>query len=781
MLQIPKEIKDLLQESSVRKNLIIEFPNGEMETLDNSHIKSESMSFDESICSSQDLKFGLCESSVLKFTTINNVPNMKGMVIKASVGIECELPKTKVSEYGSSVVFDNLEESDSFRISFSAFEGMKEVVLEFSPISTYTAELRPEPIAYAMFEGDSVMVYGHHPEYKNSAVRKITVRCDTAMDIELTPLTTQYIIPLGTFTVHECKKQADMSVRNVVAYSNYLNFDDVDIVSPYEMLKLTAGERTNTDYTFDVCRYAFASVGQNVGFDFEQMGIVSTHITDLMTDSYVRKTINNSYNVGSNKNVRIGFTIHRKKLDISNSNNLLGYRCGNIITPIPYIKGVVDDMYNRYADRIVDTQYKSTLDNVLSYCDVLANYSGYNAKLKAWETVKTVIANSGVIDTNAIYHSGLDNSIYVPYKIDIELFESNRSGDKDKVVIQSESFFLFNVDNIDFFMLDFSHSEFKLPQATMTIPRIKNSNGAYVVDTSKLPNVTDVFKAMLELNGLYLVQDRVSGEYSFLNLAGADAVIYPLETLFPSESLYPGETDLVLKPENYFTAWYDDYENESYKKIEIHYTDDDDNEHSISVYDPIYDETFGEPIVTQVADSENVINFNIQSGKEYYVMADGLPITEIEGLNMETSYYDSLFVGRSERVVSTPEWENYSTFRIYVDIKSKIPGLEYNLTIGEYSREEIETDRKTLDLSDNYIIQNFKFEDSFIEGILRQCLANIIDVSYMPCEIDLKGLPYAQAGDSFAVSTTNGEGFASIILSRSLSGINALKDRYTSD
>lgn len=690
MLQIPKEIKDLLQESSVRKNLIIEFPNGEMETLDNSHIKSESMSFDESICSSQDLKFGLCESSVLKFTTINNVPNMKGMVIKASIGI---------------------------------------------PTS----------------------------------------------DDE------QYIIPLGTFTVHECKKQADMSVRNVVAYSNYLNFDDVDIVSPYEMLKLTAGERTNTDYTFDVCRYAFASVGQNVGFDFEKMGIMggsSSHITDLMTDTIVRKRINNSYNVGSTKNVRIGFTIHRKKLDISNSNMLIGYRCGNLITPIPYIKGVVDDMYNRYADRIADGgNYKSTLDNILSYCDILVNYSGYNVKSKLWEPIKTVIANSGVIDTNAIYHSltGLDNSIYVPYKIDIELFESNRSGDKDKVVIQSESFFLFNVDNIDFFILDFSHSEFKLPQATMTIPRIKNSNGSYVVDTSKLPDATEVFKAMLELNGLYLVQDRVSGEYSFLNLAGADAVIYPLETLFPSESLYPGETDLILKPENYFTAWYDDYENESYKKIEIHYTDDDDNEHSISVYDPIYDETFGEPIVTQSVDEEIVVNFNFQSGKEYYVMADGLPITEIEGMNPQTTYWEPLFDGRSEKVISTPEWENYSTFRIYVYINSKIPGLEYNLTIGEYSREEIETDRKTLDLSDNYIIQNFKFEDSFIEGILRQCLANIIDVSYMPCEIDLKGLPYAQAGDSFAVSTTNGEGFASIILSRSLSGINALKDRYTSD
>lgn len=162
-------------------------------------------------------------------------------------------------------------------------------------------------------------------------------------------------------------------------------------------------------------------------------------------------------------------------------------------------------------------------------------------------------------------------------------------------------------------------------------------------------------------------------------------------------------------------------------------------------------------------------------------MADGLVITIIEGFNAETTYWENFYIDKAEKVISTPEWENYSTFRIYVDIKSKIPGLEYNLTIGEYSREEIETDRKTLDLSDNYIIQNFKFEDSFIEGILRQCLENIIDVSYMPCEIDLKGLPYAQAGDSFAVATTNGEGFASIILSRSLSGINALKDRYTSD
>lgn len=568
MLQIPKEIKDLLQESSVRKNLIIEFPNGEMETLDNSHIKSESMSFDESICSSQDLKFGLCESSVLKFTTINNVPNMKGMVIKASVGIDYKYVKSNfvVSESGKH--FDSgidFEESKFVTLDFSNMpkNSYKQIMIDYQTKQLYSEYTRPSRVDH--FTIDNSITFSGYDKDFGIPIERITVFAEN-LNAELTAYDDMYIIPLGTFTVHECKKQADMSVRNVVAYSNYLNFDDVDIVSPYEMLKLTAGERTKTDYTFDVCEYAFASVGQNVGFDFEKMGIVSLHITDLMTDNTVSKQINNSYNVGSTKNVRIGFTIHRKKLDIANSNYLLGYRCGNIITPIPYIKGVVDDMYNRYAERIADGgNYKSTLDNILSYCDVLANYSGYNVKLKAWEPIKTVIANSGVIDTSSIYHSGLDNSIYVPYQIDIELYQSDK-GYGDKVVIQSESFFLFNVYNIDFFILDFSHSEFKLPQAKMTIPRIRNSNGAYVVDTSKLPNVTDVFKAMLELNGLYLVQDRVSGEYSFLNLSGAESVIYPLETLFPSESLYPGETDLVLKPENYFTAWYDDYENESYKK-----------------------------------------------------------------------------------------------------------------------------------------------------------------------------------------------------------------------
>lgn len=101
MLNIPKEIKELFWQDSVKKNFRVHFPNGERDDITNSNIVYESVSLTESICSEQDLKFGLCEASALKFETWG-IENIKGCVIEAGIEIDVsDLPENLIAEYGT--------------------------------------------------------------------------------------------------------------------------------------------------------------------------------------------------------------------------------------------------------------------------------------------------------------------------------------------------------------------------------------------------------------------------------------------------------------------------------------------------------------------------------------------------------------------------------------------------------------------------------------------------------------------------------------------------------
>lgn len=87
MLDIPKVVKDLFKTNGVLKNIRITFPNGERADICNDQLVKESLKFDESISSRQEIKFGLCESSQLSFECVD-VGNIKGMEIDACIEID---------------------------------------------------------------------------------------------------------------------------------------------------------------------------------------------------------------------------------------------------------------------------------------------------------------------------------------------------------------------------------------------------------------------------------------------------------------------------------------------------------------------------------------------------------------------------------------------------------------------------------------------------------------------------------------------------------------------
>ena len=86
MISVPYKIKELYHQDHAYKNIRIHFPNGERSDICNDLIVKDSVSFTESLCSQNTLKFGLCESPIFECEVVG-VGNIKGATIEVSVTI----------------------------------------------------------------------------------------------------------------------------------------------------------------------------------------------------------------------------------------------------------------------------------------------------------------------------------------------------------------------------------------------------------------------------------------------------------------------------------------------------------------------------------------------------------------------------------------------------------------------------------------------------------------------------------------------------------------------
>lgn len=75
------EFNDLYKADSIRKNISIKFDNT---TITNSELYNDSVSLVQSICSQDNLRFGGCEASYIKFRIPNNYSQLKGNMLTVS-------------------------------------------------------------------------------------------------------------------------------------------------------------------------------------------------------------------------------------------------------------------------------------------------------------------------------------------------------------------------------------------------------------------------------------------------------------------------------------------------------------------------------------------------------------------------------------------------------------------------------------------------------------------------------------------------------------------------
>lgn len=86
------------------------------------------------------------------------------------------------------------------------------------------------------------------------------------------------------------------------------------------------------------------------------------------------------------------------------------------------------------------------------------------------------------------------------------------------------------------------------------------------------------------------------------------------------------------------------------------------------------------------------------------------------------------------------------------------------------------TDFKIYDISNNALINNNVYTEEEITAIFEEMAEHMVNVSYMPFELDLIGRPDLESGDVIAISVNNGITITSLIMQRSLNGIMTLED-----
>ena len=115
--------RDLYNQDSVDKQISIVFDGGE---LTNTDLYSESFELEESICSENELVFGSCEASMIKFKIANNVDSLKGKWLTVS-----EILDGKAEEpfqFGKYKVYSDVPSGDRNYRNITAYDSMYDII-----------------------------------------------------------------------------------------------------------------------------------------------------------------------------------------------------------------------------------------------------------------------------------------------------------------------------------------------------------------------------------------------------------------------------------------------------------------------------------------------------------------------------------------------------------------------------------------------------------------------------------------------------------------------------
>ena len=487
MINIPEEIKTILHLDHWYKNIRIHFPNGERSDICNDLIVKDSVSFTESLCSQNTLKFGLCESPVFECEVVG-VGNIKGAPIEVYCEVECD----------------------------PAIE-------------------------------DSV--------FRNDLQKYV------------------YPIPYGVFVVQECKRQADMQHRKIVAY-NLLAVRDFG----FNELEMHRAAYMNTDNS-DFVQMIPALLTELLQSDI--FGSAEKEITtsDKTFNYYKREPVSSAWPIYSHWTYKVAAF----KMVTSESNKLYHVKCDRD----DYSKENIQ--YCRWSPGETGGEPILPINPGIPMHPFFLPSGGLviqsTKPISGYEYIYPYMSMANSSDNNAFFPANKnDNESLFIQAIYYEHYEMyTYAGTSTKRVMRE-----WTKEYCDY--SDLHICTVNLPYSFITswereVRTIPNLGTRYTVPNVRNIDLRPLVESMVELKGLFAGIDRF-GKFFELNIK-RQFYLAPDDELYPGSNLYPqGVTGGELYPEDYQSCWYDDYYSIPYGKVECQFK-------NTSNIDCVYEVYFG--------------------------------------------------------------------------------------------------------------------------------------------------------------------------------------------
>lgn len=202
MIDVPARVRDALRDGRLRKNYKFKVLNDDGTVdfiIDNNTLVSESVKFDERMCSGDIIKFGLCEGSSLEFQYFDH-PNIRGRRLYSEIEVEYEKPgATKTLEQGDTETVTKQGKIQFFYVTTGSGTGQFKI--------THNGNT----IGYNVWSGYSQTIMC----YVGDVITAVT---DIGIAYQYSSIDT-YTIPMGFYEVDKCPMQFSTGIRKVTAYN----------------------------------------------------------------------------------------------------------------------------------------------------------------------------------------------------------------------------------------------------------------------------------------------------------------------------------------------------------------------------------------------------------------------------------------------------------------------------------------------------------------------------------------------------------------------------------
>lgn len=523
MLQIPDEIKELLHRDSCQKNIRIHFPNGERSDICNNLIVKDSVSFTESLCSQNTLKFGLSEASVFECEVVG-VGNIKGATIEVNCEIYCDASVTGAIwqndlmayvyqiPYGVFVVTDAKRQADMNHRKIVAYSDITANGVFLDESHAICDEYNYKVKASNPEIGKNYVLSSSNTVYSYDLMRRLSARVNV-------PLSNDYEYNLESGDIH----------------TGYITAFPI----PGYSMSLAIG----TDWSY-LNSINESQYGELYYADVNQATMTRNEILDGVRTMLLNNSISGAAAIKATLKYVEDFLDYPYERPSSSYSQYSGLS-------IPYIAFSSNGSYLPNNEKVICGFTESSI-----YVYPFKHSATPSVNCQIWIPCAFGLETSGGTNVDSFrYREGIYNNYsFRLYKVTSSIFNK------------------------------FIYTQKRVKTNMYVYPSgVKTNNTGYILDDTI---TSDFYKKMLpaayEIQGLFGKVSRIN-IVDLIDLKQQFALL-PSNTLYPGNNLYPeGVTGGKLLPNDYQSCWYEDDYTKSFGMIRCQYKDTN-NEDALLFY-----------------------------------------------------------------------------------------------------------------------------------------------------------------------------------------------------